>query len=185
LGDINTGDRRGRFLYSSDQNITKPAIVPGDNGGQALGGSPFDVFVGGDTVTLTVTGGSTLRAFGADFLYAPSFDTIPENTYRLGIADGPVSGHFAGNLDTIDPNGGTFFLGIIVDPGFEFTRISLFSVPPDPNFVVPAHQIDNLIYAGNLVASVPEPGTLTFLALGTLSLAACLRRRTKPNHAAD
>src|SRR2546423_15565383 len=53
LGPIALGDVRGDFRYTFDPSVTQPAVVPGGNGGQALGGSPFDVFVGGDSVTLT------------------------------------------------------------------------------------------------------------------------------------
>ena len=133
LGSIPQGDRRGDFLYSFDPNITQPAVAPGGNGGQVLGGFPFDVFGGGDSVTLTFSPlsplqGPRLRALGADFLYAPSFDTIPADTYRLGIADGAAAGQFAGNLNTLDTAGGTFFLGLISGPATEFHGINLFSV---------------------------------------------------------
>lgn len=176
-GDIALGDRRGSFVYVFDQGVTQPAVVPGGNGGQALGGAPFDVFVGGDLVTLVFSppsapSGSALRAFGADFLYAPAFDTVPADTYRLGIADGPAAGAFAGNLDNLDTGGGTFFLGVIADPGAEFAGVNLFSEQLDPSFVVPAYQVDDLIYA-----AVPEPTALSLCSLGCLLLLARLRRR--------
>jgi hypothetical protein len=60
-------------------------------GGQALGGSPFEVFVGGDAVALSAAPGVKLAAFGADFLYAPSFDTIPADTYRIAVVDGAAA----------------------------------------------------------------------------------------------
>src|SRR5439155_24869795 len=139
--------------------------------------SPFDVFVGGDSVRLTYqplspAAGPFLSAFGADFLYAPSFDTIPSDTYRIEIEDGTASGQFAGNLDTIDPNGGTFFLGLIADPAARFTAVNLFSVQFDPNFLVPAYQVDNLIYA-----AVPEPSTLCVVAFGGAFLLVRARHR--------
>jgi hypothetical protein len=178
LGDIPLGDVRGDFRYTFDDTVVQPAVVPGGNGGQALGGSPFDVFVGGDSVTLTAGAGSELRAFGADFLYAPSFDTIIADTYRLGIANGTAAGQFAGNLDTLDTGGGTFFLGLISDPGAEFTGVNLFSLQLDPNFLVPAYQVDDLVYAGTIVsAAVPEPSALAIFALGGLMLAVRIRRK--------
>jgi len=175
-GDIAPADRRGDFLYASDPLLTQPAIVPGGNGGQALGGSPFDVFVGGDFVRLTfqpLPGGPppVLRAMGADFLYAPSFENIPADTYRLGVGDGTASGQFAGNLDGLDAAGGTFFLGIIADPSVVFTKVDLFSVQPDPAFLVPAYQVDDLIYV-----AVPEPAALSLFTLGSILLLARLRR---------
>lgn len=182
LGPITEGDVRGDFRYTFDANVTQPAVVVGGNGGQALGGSPFDVFVGGDSVTLgysptSPASGQTLLAFGADFLYAPSFDTIPADTYRLGIGDGTAAGQFAGNLDSIDPSGGTFFLGLIAAPSAAFRLVDLFSVQPDPAFLVPAYQVDNLAFV-----AVPEPGASTLsLALGAfggLLLRARARRRS-------
>ena len=177
LGDIATGDRRGDFLYTSDTSITQPAIVLGGNGGQALGGSPFDVFVGGDSVRLEyqplpASRPPVLRAFGADFLYAPSFDSIAGNTYRLGLGDGAQAGQFVGNLDGLDGAGGTFFLGIIADSASVFTKVDIFSVQVDPAFLVPAYQADNLIYS-----PVPEPSTICVLTLGGILLFTRLRYR--------
>jgi hypothetical protein len=186
-GDIALGDRRGDFLYSSDQNITQAAIVAGGNGGQALGGSPFDVFVGGDSVTLdfsslTLQNGGALRAFGADILYAPAFDAIPADIYRLVIGDGAYAGEYVANLDDLDPSGGTFFLGALLTPGDlsgdqAFKRVKIVSVVPtddqgDPTFLVPAYQVDDLIYA-----AVPEPSSISMLAIGGIVLMSRLRRR--------
>jgi hypothetical protein len=175
-GVIAPADRRGDFLYSSDPSLTQPAIVPGGNGGQALGGSPFDVFVGGDSVLLSfqplkIGSPPFLQAMGADFLYAPSFDDIPADTYRLGVEDGTASGQFAGNLDGLDAAGGTFFLGIIAAPSAVFTQVDLFSVQQDPSFLVPAYQVDNLTYV-----AVPEPTALSLFTLGSILLLARLRR---------
>jgi hypothetical protein len=180
--DIATGGRRGDFLYTSDPNITQPAIVPGGNGGQALGGSPFDVFVGGDVATLdfrstSLPAGSLLGAFGADFLYAPSFDAIAGDTYRLSIGDGNAAGQFAGNLDGLDGSGGTFFLGIIAEPSALFSQVNLYSVQIDPNTLVPAYQIDNLAYA-----AVPEPSAIFGLVLGGIVLMTRLRRSRPHAH---
>jgi hypothetical protein len=163
-GPISSGDARGDFRYTFDLSTTQPAVVSDGAGGQALGGSPFDVFVGGDSVTLTLVSGHVLRAFGADFYYAPSFDAIPADTYRLGIADGPAAGAFAGNPDSIDPNGGSFFLGLIAAQGYEFAGAALLSVQQDPGFLVPAYQADNLIYA-----AVPEAAGFALPTIGFLT----------------
>ncbi len=170
-GDIAVGDVRGDFRYTADSAATQPAVVSDGGGGQALGGSPFDVFVGGDSVTLMTATGLRLAAFGADFFYAPSFDTIAADTYRLGIRDGLAAGQFAGNPDSIDPNGGSFFLGLIVNPGYEFTAVDLFSVQLAPNFLVPAYQVDNPAYT-----AVPEPGAPAYLLTGSLTGAPAICR---------
>ena len=166
LGDIANGSTLGDFVY--DFTATQPAVVAGGYGGQALGG-PFDVFVGGDLVTLSFTGLSGLQAFGADFYYAPSFDAIPSDLYRLRVEDGSGAGTFVGNPDTIDPFGGTFFLGLIATPGFEFSAVSILSVVPtdgngEPTYLVPAYQVDNLAYQGR--QAVPEPSSLSLLLIG-------------------
>ena len=179
LGDIDTGARRGDFLYSSDTAITQPAIVEGGDGGAALGGSPFDVFVGGDCVLLTykplaLGQPPRLVAFGADFLYAPSFDDIIADTYRIGVADGTAAGQYAGNLDGLDGAGGTFFLGIIVDPTASFTQLALYSVQLDPDTIVSSYQIDNFEYA-----AVPEPGALSICMLGGIVLLGSFKRQRR------
>ena len=108
-GPVVLGDALGDFVYGFDGAVTQPAVVSDGAGGQALGGSPFDVFVGGDSVTLTfqplmLLTNPQLFAFGLDFAYGPSFDAIPADTYRLTIGDGLAAGQFAGNL-TLDPAG--------------------------------------------------------------------------------
>lgn len=179
LGDIPNGDVRGDFLYAFNPAVTQAAIVSDGGGGQALGGSPFDVFVGGDSVQLTHAAGTALRAFGADFAYAPSFDTIPADTYQLSIVDGAAAGSHVGNLDTIDPNGGVFFLGLIAGFGSEFSSVSLLSVQQDPNFLVPAYQADNLTYAAVPEPAAPATGSVGFLAAGAWLIVS--KRRTR-NH---
>lgn len=174
LGDVGNGSTVGDFAYTFDATV-QPAIVTGGYGGQALGG-PFDVFVGGDAVTLTFSS-STLRAFGADFSYAPSFDPIPGSIYQIRVDDGSGAGTVVGNLAGLDPAGGSFFLGLLVSPGFEFGLVTLLSVVPvdangEPTFLVPAYQVDNLVY--DTTSVVPEPGSLSLLLLGG---AACFTRQ--------
>jgi hypothetical protein len=183
-GAIANGSTVGDFLYHFDPSAVAPAVVPGAYGGQALGGLDFGLFVGDNLVTLDFVGtGGPLRAFGADFYYGPSFDAIPGDMYRLRVEDGMAAGTFAGNRETIDPVGGTFFLGLLAAPGSEFSSISLLSVIPrdaagEPTYFVPAYQVDNVTYQP-ATAPVPEPAsTLGYFLIGG---AACLlaRRRTR------
>jgi hypothetical protein len=178
LGDITNGSTLGDFAYTFGATM-QPAIVTGGFGGQALGG-PFDVFVGGDAVTLTFDG-SLLRAFGADFYYAPAFEAVPGNLYQIRIDDGSGAGTFVGNLDGLDPAGGSFFLGLLADPGFEFKTVTLLSLAPldqngDP-YLTPAYQVDNLVYAR--ASSVPEPGSLMLLMVGGATLFGTQRVRRR------
>jgi hypothetical protein len=178
LSDIALGGRRGDFLYQFDPTAVQPAVVADGAGGQALGGSPFDVFVGGDVVQLRFQPLALkpgLIAFGADFSYAPSGPDIPPDTYRLGIEDGAAVGQFGGNAANLDLAGATFFLGVIADSALLFTSVSLSSVQTDPGFLVPAYQVDNLVFATR-AATVAEPVTLWMLMLGLLSSVAIPRR---------
>lgn len=174
-GAIANAATLGDFTYSFSAAV-QPAVVPGGYGGQALGG-PFDVLVGGDALSLLSTGASGLRAFGLSVLYAPSFDTIAADVYRIQIADGSGAGAFASNA-ALDPAGGIFFLGLVADAGSEFRQLSLLStVPVDVNgdpLLVPAYQLDDFTYA--LPQAVPEPATLVLVLMAGALLAAQRRR---------
>jgi hypothetical protein len=178
LAPVANGSTLGSFLYTYDPSAVQPVIVPGGFGGQALGG-PFDAFVGGDAVTLSFAG-SPLRAFGADFYYGPSFEPVPGAIYQLRVDDGAGAGAIVGNENGLPDTGGSFFLGLIADPGFEFATVSLRSVAPldqDGNpYLVPAYQVDNLAYQA--VTAVPEPASLTLLMTGG-ALMAARRRATR------
>lgn len=180
LGNIPNGATRGAFRYTYDPAAVQPAIVSDGAGGQALGGAPFDVFVGGDSVTLQFVCSQPLLGcgFGADFFYAPSFDVIPGDTYRILIDDGTASGTFVGNANGLSADGGSFFLGLVADSGSAFSTVSLLSLPPTDTFLVPAYQVDNLVYTGRSPGgSVPAPAT-SWLLLSALALmiAVCPQR---------
>lgn len=177
-GAVGNNTRLGDFDYSFSPAV-QPGVVPGGYGGQALGG-PYDAFVGGDALTVGYTGTTLLRAFGMDVGYAPSFDTVLADIYRLRVGDGSSAGSYAGNTP-LDSGGGRFFLGLIADAGSEFRQLDLLSVVPldvngDP-VLVPAYQIDNFTYAAQRGAPVPEPATLALVALAGAVLAGGRRRR--------
>jgi hypothetical protein len=182
LGSIANGDARGAFTYSFDPAMTQPAIVDNGAGAQVLGGAPYDVFVQADVVTLIYNGTGPLAAFGIDFAYAPSFDAIPIGTYGVTVDAGGTAGTFFGNLSALDATGGGFFLGLLSDdPATDFSHIS-FSVqaPLDADgnpILVPAYQVNGLLFAP--ASAAPEPSTL---ALTGLSLATIItwRRRAPP-----
>ncbi len=172
-GDIVNGSTLGDFQYTFGGDV-QPSVVPGAFGGNALGGAPFEVFIGGDLVSLTFPT-PTLRAFGADFYYGPWFGAVPSDIYRIRIDDGSGAGMFVGNPDGLDVLGGTFFLGVLADPGSEFGAISLLShVPTDDSgepILVSAYQVDNLVYG--TAATVPDQSSsLVLLMIGSGVLAA-------------
>lgn len=171
LGNIANGQTLGDFTYSFAAASTQVGVFSDGAGGQALGGAPYEVFVGGNAVNLTYNGVVPLIAFGADFFYAPNFEPLPGNLYQLTILDGNGVGTTLGNLAGLDASGGSFFLGFIGNPGFEFTKVglqSLTQLDADGNaYLTPAYQVDNLLYGA---APVPEPGTLALLFAGAVLL---------------
>jgi hypothetical protein len=57
----------------------------------------------------------------------------------------------AGNLANLNPQGGTFFLGVVAAPGFEFTKVTLQAdIPRDesgePNGIVPNGKSMRLLF---------------------------------------
>ncbi len=188
-GSLTNGQRLGAFSYTFDSTTTQAGIAADGASGQALGDTSLGtdpnagsgVFVGGETVILTHTG-SSLLAFGIDFSYAPAFESLLGNLYQLRVRDGSAVGATVGNLGGLDASGGSFFLGIIEDLGSSFTEISIESVASatDPSgnpFIVPAYQVDNLIFGQ--ANTVPEPETLTLSVLAVTVMALVSRRRRR------
>jgi hypothetical protein len=150
LGQIGQGLRLGEYSYSFDPTVTQPAVVSDGGGGSLLGGYPYNVFVGSDVVSLALTvsspsNGDRLRGFGADFYFAPSYSDVSSNSYRIMVGNGTAQGQYAGNAP-LPGDGGVLFLGLIASPGDEFTSVSLSVVQGDPDTIVPACQVDNLVY---------------------------------------
>jgi hypothetical protein len=143
-GVIGSGTQLGDFIYTYSTNFTIPAILPnGDY--KLLGAAPYKVFVGGDRFILTSTNNVPMNAFGMDISYAPAADTIPANTFNITIRDGPAAGLSVGN-PPLPSAGGSFFLGFIANPGIQFTSARFIVVQTDPNVIVPASQINDVIY---------------------------------------
>ena len=146
LGQIGLGNQLGDFVYSFSPTTTLPTIAPDGLGNQVLGGAPYSVFVGGDQVTFTnANHGGPLTAFGVDFSYAPAAATIPANTFSITILDGPAAGRSVGN-PPLSAAGGACFLGFIANPGAQFTSIKFSATQTDPNTIVPASQVNDMVY---------------------------------------
>jgi hypothetical protein len=171
IGQIGQGNRLGDFVYGFFPNTTLPMIAPDGSGNHVLGGAPYRVFVGGDQVTLTnANSGGPLTAFGVDFSYAPTASTIPANTFSITILDGPAAGRSVGN-PPLSSAGGTCFLGFIANPGIEFTSVNLSATQTDPNTIVPAYQVNDMVYHNGIIpalfySSVHQAGQNIFLQGG-------------------
>src|SRR5262249_370576 len=184
LGDISNGETLGRFTYTFDPNLSDPTgtqpTIDLDGLSQVLTGAPFGAFVGGNSVTLTFTGG-TLLAFGATFTYPPADERLLGGLYNLGILDG-TGATTIGNPAGLSADGGSFFLGFIASSSAEeFSQVSLFSLVDPPNgttgspFLIPAYEVNELAFG------VPEPGSLWLLAVGLAIAAFSGRGRGRSN----
>jgi hypothetical protein len=193
LGNIANGQTLGQFTYTFDPNLTDPTgtqpTIGLDGANQVLIGGPFGAFVGGNSVTLTFTGGKTLSAFGATFTYAPADEDLLAGLYNLGILDGSGATTI-GNPAGLTAAGGSFFLGFIGSPGEEFSQTSLSSLVNPPNgmtgspFLIPGYEVNELVFGPASV--VPAPlighGLPVVLAVGGILLfgakfSECSRKR--------
>lgn len=154
LGQISQGGQLGDFFYGFIPTTTLPMIAADGLGNQVLGGAPYNVFVGGDQVTWT--NGSTqgaVTALGVDFSYAPAADIIPANTFTITILNGSASGISVGN-PALSAAGGTGFIGFIANPGIQCTLVRFGATQTDPNTIVPACQVNDLIYHNGTITPV-------------------------------
>ncbi len=169
-GPIHPGQAFAIFSFDFDPAAVQLAVGSGIISGLAVGAEP-DGSLGGDQgASLVVKPGLAITAFGAEIAYGPFDGSLDSDIFRLivGCPNPPCA--FAGNLSDLNPQGGTFFLGIVAAPGVEFTSVTLDAVTP-PNGFVPGWQIDAISFS-----PVPEPSTAALLAAGLCAVAP-LRRR--------
>jgi hypothetical protein len=189
LGNISNGQTLGKFAYTFDPNLNDPTgtqpVIGLDGTSHVLTGGPFGAFVGGNSVTLTFTGGKTLLAFGAMFTYAPANEDLLAGLYDLAILDG-TGATTIGNPAGLSADGGSFFLGFIGSPAQVFSQTSLSSLVDPPNgvtgspFLIPGYEINDLVFGSAAGPSVPEPGSLGLLAVGLTMAAFAMNRSRRP-----
>jgi hypothetical protein len=171
-GDIDNGQAFGPLRFAFDPSLVQPAVVqgiPGIVGGLAVGeGSGDGTLGGGQGVSLRVTPGLGITAFGVEIGYAAG--PLEENLFRLvfGCADPPCPR--ASNAANPSSDGGTLFLGVILDPGFRLDQVTVEARDHGP--VGPGWQLAAITFS-----LVPEPATLAILAIGLAGLGATRRPR--------
>jgi hypothetical protein len=187
--NIAVGQTLGSFTYTFDPVLSDPAgtlpTIGTDGGVNVLIGGPNNGFVGGNSVTLTFTGSSNLRAFGAVFTYAPNFEDLLGGLYNLTIENGTAANTSAASPAGLTGNGGSFFIGFIGDAGQDFTAINLSSLLQAPDgTIVPAYENNELFFGGPAPAGVPGPiagaGLPGLIFASVCLMGAFMRRRARP-----
>jgi hypothetical protein len=175
-GAIQNGQPWGDFRFVFDPGSAALAGTQGIVGGLAVGSASGNGTLGGDQgFTLNLSPGLGVTAFGAIVSFDdPSFLDF----FRLivncpdqdcAFSPPPPDASLAGS--------GSFFLGVIAQPGFAFDRVTLEAVIPrdsqgNPTAVVPGWQVAGISYV-----PVPEPATLFLVGIAFASLAAARRRK--------
>jgi len=175
---IHPGQSFGIFLFQFDPAAIQPAVGSGIVGGLAIGAGPNGTFSGDQGISVVVTPGLGITAFGAEIAYGQFEGSVQKDIFRLIVECPILPCASAGNLANLNPQGGTFFLGVVAAPGFEFTRVTLEAdIPRDesgePDGVVPNWQIQAIT-----LSPVPELSTWILFAT-CLCYAAAIRRRSR------
>jgi hypothetical protein len=167
------------FSFQFDAGTVQPVVAPGIVSGLGLGAEPNGTLGGGQGVSLVVSPGLAINAFGAEIVYAPFNGTVAKDSFRLVVDCPNPPCAFAGNTEDLDRRGGSFFLGVVADPGVDFNGVTLEALIPtdsslNPAGIVPAWQVGPITFS-----PVPEPSAGSLLAAGLCGLAFLCRRAVR------
>lgn len=178
-GEIQNDQSWGIFRFAFDPSVVPLAGTQGIVSGLAIGSGTGDGTLGGDQgFTLHVSPGVGITAFGAIIAFQ---DPSLMDYFHLivGCPDEPCL------FTPTRPHGqtagpGTFFLGVIAEPGVAFDMVTLEAVTPrdsqgEPTATVPGWQVASISYA-----PVSEPSTLVLVGLGLTAFGAARRRKHYP-----
>ena len=112
-GAIHQGQAFRIFSFEFDPAAVQPVVGSGIVGGLAVGAAPDGSFGGDQGISLVVEPGLGLTAFGTVIAYGPFSDEVNPDVFRLVVDCPNPPCAFAGNLSNLNPQGGTFFLGVI------------------------------------------------------------------------
>ena len=133
------------FSFSFDPNAVLPVVAPGIVSGLAVGAKPNGTLGGDQGVSLHVTPGLGVTAFGAVISFAPFDGEARPDIFRLLVGCPDVPCFSVGNPAGLSSRGGALFLGVIAGPGSLFNEITLEALTPrddagKPTGTVPAWQ---------------------------------------------
>ena len=178
-GAIHQGEAFGIFSYMFDPANVQPVVGSGIVSGLAVGAAPDGTFHGDQGISLVVQPGMALDAFGREIVYGPFEGSVNADIFRLVVQCANPPCIFTDSQTELNPHGGILFLGVIAQPGFEFTQVTIEAVTPrddsgEPVGIVPNWQLDAISFS-----AVPEPSTTVLMVTAVCCLAIVLRRTLK------
>ncbi|MBI2679873.1 MAG: hypothetical protein HYX25_02560 [Candidatus Solibacter usitatus] len=168
-GAIHQGQAFRIFSFEFDPAAVQPVVGAGIVSGLAVGAGPNGTLGGDQGLSLVVTPGLAITAFGAEIAYGAFDGEANSDVFRLVVNCPNPPCAFCGTA-ALSPLGGTFFLGVIAAPGSAFNRVTLEAITSNDGFV-PDWQIDGIAFS-----PVPEPSTGALVAAILCGVAVLQRR---------
>ena len=174
-GPIHPGQAFGNLRYDFNPSVIQPVVGAGIVSGLAVGAAPDGTLGGDQGLSLDVSPGLGLTAFGVAITVG-AFDGLLSDVFRLEVGC-PLHCVFAGNTALGGADGSSLFIGIVGPPELAFDQVTIEAVTPrdgdgEPIDSVPAWQIAAITFS-----PVPEPATALLLAAAVGLLG--FRRRSR------